>query len=161
VLVVLGLATVLVGCESSAGSVDDSSPIPSGPPPDTAQVLRDLEVSRLRALVDADLPTMEELHAEEFELVSPPGSSLDRGELLGYVETGEIDYLALEPVSEIEVRDYGDGAVLTYRARIEIDVSGTGELEHESRHTVVYEQIDGDWQVVWEQATSIGGFPPP
>lgn len=160
-LALVGMALLLTGCQSALGGTQDgASPSPSGAAPDTAQVLRDLELTRLQALVEADLPTLEELHAADFELVSPPGTALDRGEVLGTIENGELDFLALEPRSDIDVRLYGDGAVLTYRSRISVDVSGTGELDHEARHLVVYERDDADWLVVYEQATSIGGFPP-
>jgi hypothetical protein len=54
---------------------------------------------------------------------------------------------------EIEVRLYGDAAVIRYRAQLEIVVQ---EQEISLRgywHTDLYERRDGRWQVVWSQAT--------
>ncbi|WP_161964938.1 nuclear transport factor 2 family protein [Ornithinimicrobium cerasi] len=159
------LAFLVAGCQS-AGSADDAEPgggaaTTTGPSPaEVAQSLRGLEMRRLQALVDADLEVLEVLHAEDFRLVPPPGTQLDRDDYLGAVAAGDIDYLLFEPVSEIEVTVDGATAVLTYRSQIHLDAAGQGELEHDAWHTYVYERGSEDWQVVWEQATAVGGFPP-
>ena len=135
----------------------------SGPPRDSskAESLRDIELTRLRALVDADMAVASPLHAESFQVVNPAGFLLTREEYLAAVAAGDIDYLVFEPVSEIDVHQYGQAAVLTYQSKIDIVVAGLGRLTHEAWHTYLYEKHQGRWQVVWEQATAVGGFPPP
>lgn len=135
----------------------------SGPPSDSpeAQRLRETEQTRLRALVDADMSVVNALHADDFELIPPPGFPLSREEYLAAVAAGDIDYLVFEPISEIEVRLYGQAAAIRYQSHIDIVVAGLGRFTHDAWHTYLYEKHGGRWQAVWEQATAIGGFPPP
>lgn len=134
----------------------------SGPPGDSpeAERLRDVERTRLQALVDADMDVVERLLAEDFVLVPPPGFPLARDEYLAAVAAGDLDYLAFEPVSDIDVRLFGNAAVVTYESLIDVDAAGLGRFTHNAWHTYLYEKRYGQWQVVWEQATAVGGFPP-
>jgi hypothetical protein len=154
-LVVATLVVAIGGAASAARG--------SGPPAESteAQRLRALELTRLQALVDGDVGTAGALLADDFQLVPPPGFPLSRDEYLGAVEAGALDYLVFEPVSPIDVRLYGQAAVMTYRSSIDIVAAGLGRFTHEVWHTYVWERNAGRWQVVWEQATGVGGFPPP
>lgn len=120
---------------------------------DEADVLRQLERERLRALVEADMQRARELHAEEFQLVNPRGETLTKGQYLGGIESGRLDYLLWEPVSQISVRLHGDTAVIRYRSRLEIVVDGQRLPEAQYWHTDSYEKQAGKWQVVWSHAT--------
>ena len=144
--------TVLGGCQGTQSAGADEA--------ETQDALRALEQSRLQALVDVDMATLEEIHAPDFVLIPPPGFAMTREEYLAEVESGGLDYAVFEPISDIEVSVHGDAAVLTYQSRISIDAAGQGELEHEAWHTYVYEETDDGWRLTWEQATAVGGFPP-
>ena len=74
---------------------------------------------------------------------------MSKADYLDSVATRDIDYTRWEP-GPIDVRLYGDSAVLRYRAEMEMDGS-VGRLWH----TDLYERRDGRWQVVWSQATWI------
>jgi Domain of unknown function (DUF4440) len=126
----------------------------------TGERLREIERTRMQALVRADMAVAGPLHADDFQLIPPPGFPLSREEYLGAVAAGDIDYLTFEPISEIEVRIHGRAAVMRYQSHLDIVVSGLGRFTHEAWHTYLYEKRDGHWQAVWEQATAIGGFPP-
>ena len=126
-----------------------------------AERLRDLERARMQALVDADMAVVDALHADDFRLVPPPGFPLSREDYLAAVTSGEIDYRVFEPVSEMEVSVYGAAASIRYMSRIDIVVGGLGRFTHDAWHTYLYERRAGRWQAVWEQATAVGGFPPP
>jgi hypothetical protein len=160
------LALPVVGC-SPADPASSASPAPSPDVPpgteDTAQMLRDLETTRLHALVDANTRVLEAVHAPGFQLIPPPGVAMTRQQYLTAVDTGALDYLTFEPVTPIEVSLHGDAAVLTYRSRIHIEADGHGELDHDTWHTYLYTQTNTGlgWQLEWEQATAVGGFPPP
>jgi hypothetical protein len=119
-----------------------------------AALIRATERERLRALVDADMEVAWRLHADGFQLVTPSGAAYSREEYLGDIASGEVDYLVWEPTSEIEVRVYGEGAVIRYRAHIEILVRGEKDVAN-TWHTDSYEKHDGQWQVLWSQATRI------
>jgi hypothetical protein len=122
---------------------------------DEADALRQLERERLHALVNADVQRAREVHADEFQLVNPRGETLTKEEYLGGIESGRLDYLLWEPVSEIAVRFHGDAAVIRYRSRLEIVVDGQRVPEAQYWHTDSYEKGTGQWQVVWSQATLV------
>lgn len=156
-LLVLGLA----GCDGASGSLDDAAPLPSGQVPSEVDALRDLELSRLEAVVMNDMPALQALYADDFELVPPPGVVMSRDEFLGALQDGGLDFLAWDPVSELDVRVQVDTAVVTYRAEVHLLAAGMGELRHEMWQTAVFERGDQGWRVVREQSTAVGGFPPP
>jgi Domain of unknown function (DUF4440) len=126
----------------------------------TVTNLQEMERMRIRALVDADMRVVDRLHAADFELIPPPGTRLTRAEFLDAVAAGDLDFLAVQPISTIEVRLHGKRAVVWYRSRIDIVSAGEGRFTHEAWHTCVYEIREGRWQIVREQATAVGGIPP-
>jgi hypothetical protein len=123
--------------------------------------LRRVERERLEHLVAADVDRAAPLHAEDFELIPPPGHPMGREDYLGAVGSGDLDYHVFEPISEIEVRVHGSSAVVWYQSRIDLAVAGLGRFDHDTWHLYLYERRAGTWQVVREQATAVGGFPPP
>lgn len=94
------------------------------------------------------------LHAPDFQLITPIGATLSRDEYLGAIASGQIRYLTWEP-AEIAVRLYDGAAVLRYRAQLEVVFGGHKVPLSDYWHTDVYECRDGQWMVVWSQATSI------
>jgi hypothetical protein len=114
--------------------------------------LADVEQQRLRALVAADSGLADELHADDFRLVTPGGDSLSKGEYLGGIASGAINYLRWEP-EEIEARVRGDAGCVRYRSTIEIVVDGRELPPTRCWHTDYYERRGGGWQVVWSHAT--------
>lgn len=120
-----------------------------------AEEIRDVERSRLRALVGADMPVAQALHAGDFQLVNPHGGILSKAEYLGGIASGEIDYRQFEPVSDIRVIMAGDLAVIRYQSQIDIDVQGQTEFVR-CWHTDCYRRGGSGWEVVWSQATVAG-----
>ena len=118
--------------------------------------IRETERARLRALVAADVPTAKPLHAENFQLITPIGVALSREEYLGAIGAGQIKYRTWEP-GEIGVRLYAAAAVIRYRARLEVVFNGHSVPPGYYWHTDAYEFRDGNWAVVWSQATAISG----
>jgi hypothetical protein len=119
-----------------------------------ADQLRQIERTRLRALVDADTRTAGRLIAANFQLINPGGAPLGRDEYLGAIAAGDIDYLAFEPTSRIVVRRSGESAALRFQVHFDLVVGGT-RLTHEGWITELYERRGGRWQIVWEQATAV------
>ena len=113
------------------------------------------EDKRLRAIVDSDVPTADSLHSADFQLINPLGGTLSKEEYLGAIASGEVDYLVWEP-GPIEVRCYGNAAIIRYQAEIKIKVKASPNApEGRFWHTDLYEIRDGRWKVVWSQATQI------
>jgi hypothetical protein len=119
-----------------------------------ANDLRQIERTRLHALVVADTRTAGRLIAPDFQLINPGGAPSGRDEYLGAIAARDIDYLAFEPTSHIVVRRSGDSAALRYQVHFDLDVGGL-RLTHEGWITELYERRHGRWQIVWEQATAV------
>jgi hypothetical protein len=123
--------------------------------------LRQIERTRVQALVDADVAVAGPLIASDFELINPLGEVLTRDVLLGGVGSGAVDFLSDNVTSPIKVRAGGNTAALRYRHTIDIVVAGVGHLTHPAWTTALYERRNGSWQIVWEQTGAIGPLPPP
>ncbi|QYX75175.1 nuclear transport factor 2 family protein [Streptomyces akebiae] len=119
-----------------------------------AERIREVERARLRALVAGDVAAGADLHAPDFQLVTPVGAVLSKGEYLTAIATGHIDYVVWEPGS-IDVRVYGNAAVIRYQATLEVLFAGHAVPRATYWHTDSYENIDGHWRAVWSQATEI------
>ncbi len=124
------------------------------PPLAVDNTIRATERDRLRSLVASDIDRAALLHADDFQLVTPTGATLSKAEYLASVASGEIDYRAWEIVSAIEVRLYGEAAVIRYRSRIDMAIDGD-VATFQCWHIDTYEWREGGWQVVWSQATTI------
>jgi len=116
--------------------------------------LVEIERLRLRALVDADVPAARELHADDFQLVTPSGATYTKEEYLDEVASGTIDYRVWEP-HDIHVRVCGDAGCLRYHSRLEIVVAGRTIGLSRYWHTDYYERRDGRWQVIYSHATEV------
>ena len=151
-LVTIGRAGMLFVGLLSIGS---SSCRPAVGRNDEVETIRATERARLKALVEADLPRARELHADDFQLVTPGGQTYSKEQYLGDIQSGAVDYLVWEPDSAIQVRALRDAAVIRYRSRLEIVVGGEKIPLQKYWHTDSYEKLNGRWQVVWSQATRI------
>ena len=127
----------------------------SGFSPTDADFIRSIERQRLCALVNANAEVATQLHADDFQLINPRGESLSKEQYLAGIASGQIHYLAWEPVTPIEVRSYGEGAVIRYQSELEIEVRGERVPRQCYWHIDVYEKCAGRWQVLWSQATGI------
>ena len=123
---------------------------------DTAieDLLRSTEHRRLAALVAKDEATARELHAPDYELITPGGRRISGDDYLQGVVSGALDYRVFEPDGDIRVRLHEGLAVLRYVARIEMRMAD-GLDAGRFWHTDVYELRDGRWLAVWSHATRI------
>ena len=119
-----------------------------------ADLIRATERERLRSLVEADMEVARTLHADDFQLINPRGETYSKEQYLGGIASGEFDYLVWEPEA-IEVRVYGEGAVIRYESQLDIVVRGQRGGLRRHWHTDSYEKRNGRWQAVWSQATEI------
>lgn len=116
---------------------------------------RDLERTRLRALVDADVAGAHALHAPEYQLVTPGGMTLSRDAYLGDIESGALRYEVFEPATDIAVLRFESGAAVRYQARITVRFGSGASDQGRFWHTDVYARRDGRWLAMWSQATRI------
>jgi hypothetical protein len=118
-----------------------------------AELLRETERERLRALVGGDVERAGQLHTEDFQLINPLGGALSKEQYLGGISSGQIHYLYWEPES-IAVRLYGDVAVIRYESQLEIVVRDRHIPRQRYWHTDLYERHGPQWRVVWSHATA-------
>ncbi len=116
--------------------------------------LVEVERRRLRALVDADLVTAEEMHGEDFQLITPRGFPYSKREYIDAVESRLIDYLVWDP-DDIKARVYGDSGCVRYASTMNMRFDGHATGTRRYWHTDFYERQDGRWQVIWSQATEV------
>ena len=117
--------------------------------------VRSAEKRRLSALLTGNMEVARELHAGDFQLVTPLGAVFSKEEYLGAVAAGILHYLSMELDSEIDVRMYPGVALIRYRAQIAIEVQGQLYPRTPVWFTDAYEKRDGRWQIVWSQGTGI------
>jgi hypothetical protein len=91
-----------------------------------AEIVRAMERERTRALVRGEVEVARELHADDYEFVTPLGVVLSKDQYLGAVAAGDLQYLAWDVESPIKVRMYSEVALIRYQADIEIVVQGRG-----------------------------------
>lgn len=123
-----------------------SVPLPEEPP---QEFFRQLELRRTRALVSRDMATLEQLHAPQYELITPAGRVFGRQRYLAAVAS-EALYAAWE-VGDMAFRISPSMAIVRYQARLAFP-SGR---QVRCWHTDAYEYRGGLWQAVWSQATEI------
>jgi Domain of unknown function (DUF4440) len=116
--------------------------------------IRGLERARLRALVDGDIQTAREIHAPDFQLITPTGRSLSGEEYLGEIASGQLKYILWEP-AEIQVHLYDHVAIIRYQSDLEVIANGRSVPRARYWHTDSYRHKNARWQVVWSQATRI------
>ncbi|MFD7772027.1 nuclear transport factor 2 family protein [Streptomyces sp. NPDC059787] len=119
-----------------------------------AEQIREVERTRLRTLVEGDVTAASDLHAPDFQLVTPIGMVLSKVDYLTAVATGHIDYVSWEPAF-IDVRVHGKSAAIRYKATLEVVFGGSAVPRATYWHTDTYENADGRWRAVWSQATEI------
>ncbi len=55
----------------------------------------------------------------------------------------------------MQVRLYGDSAVIRYLGKVKVSVRGSPGRPGALWHTDLYEKRNGQWQVVWSHATMV------
>ena len=120
-----------------------------------AELVRATERERLRALVAVDMAVADQLHADDFELVTPRGTVLSKKDYLSRVASGAVNYQVWEFDSPVAVRLYDQVALIRYRSRLDNIVDGQALGLRRYWHTDTYEQRNGRWQAVWSHATAI------
>ena len=123
-------------------------------PPD-ADFFRALEVERTQALVARDMPTIERLHATDYELISPPGRVMTRERYLSLLEA-DVFYAKWEH-GPMRVQLSDAMAAVRYEAKLTFP---SGKIV-DCWHTDIYALRAGTWQAVWSQATQLPPNPAP
>lgn len=114
-----------------------------------ADYFRALEVQRTQALVARDMPTIERLHASDYELISPPGRVMSRERYLSLL--GADEFYAKWEHGAMRVHVSAGMAAIRYQAKITFP---SGKVV-DCWHTDIYALQAGTWKAVWSQATQL------
>jgi ketosteroid isomerase-like protein len=106
--------------------------------------------------VRSDAAPFEQSLAADFAFVTPDGNTQDRAGFLGDMRNGNLKIASTVPDS-MQVRVYGDAAVVTYHSTDRGTYKGT-DISGQYRWTDVFVKQGGQWKIVASQGTPI---PPP
>jgi len=127
--------------------------IPGSATADTADDLERIEQQRGQAILSADMPTLYAIYADEFFYNRAAGDSLTKGEYLPMFASGEVKVLRAMREG-IDIRVYGDTAVVTGTQRVNVNIKGENRNLH-LRYLNVWVKRGGGWVLVARQATNI------
>lgn len=142
--VVLGFATLLVGCYTAPRQRE-------GRQVDEEVVVRRIEEEVAAATERNDANTLAPYLAADFTFVNPAGLLLSKEQFLNNMRTGRLRNTSYK-VDEMRVRIYGNAAVVTYRST----VAGTAGMQEEyprRRRTTMLIKREGRWLIVAQQST--------
>jgi hypothetical protein len=88
-----------------------------------ADFIREIETTRTRALIARDVALLWQLHAPDYQLITPPGRTYTGERYLGDIESGHLRYLRWEH-SAMNVRVSERMAIVRYQATLELDAGG-------------------------------------
>ena len=142
----VAVSLAVVGCYSVARHSDETLP-------DDVNVIRHLEEEVAAATERNDADALVPLLAPDFTFVNPAGLLITKDAFLNNFRAGRLRNSSYK-VDEVQVRVYGDAAVVTYRSTV-AGTAGLQDLAPERRRTTVLIKRDGKWLIVAQQSTPI------
>ena len=124
-----------------------------GAAPSVEEQIKKMERDRAAAVVKADVATLEGLISDDYTFINANGQVSNKAETIENIKTGKIKLTANE-VSDMNVRVYGDTAVVTGKSTAKGSINGI-ELKGPLMFTRVYVKKNGKWQSVAFQQTRI------
>jgi len=113
-----------------------------------------LEESWRKAILNADIPAMDALLADDYMAITASGTLQTREETLARMRSGRLHFTSLE-LSDRKVRFYGTTALVTSLATVS-GSNAEGPVEGNFRYTRVYVRNEhGVWKIVSFEASRI------
>lgn len=106
-----------------------------------------------QAVLQADSDALERIISDDYIFVSGAGRKMSKEEHIASLKSGDTKYTSLTS-EDIEVRAYGDTAVLTVCLTGEASINGHN-VSGRYLVTRIYVKQDGHWRVVSVQATPV------
>lgn len=115
--------------------------------------LRAVEEQRYRAMIQADLPALEKLLADDLVYVHSSGSIESKEQFLASIRSGGLKYKKITP-EDPRYRIAGNLAVVTGKSSVEVERDGKPQ-SFRLRFTAVYEKAAAGWRMVSWQTTRL------
>jgi len=125
----------------------------TGPAVAAQEEIKKIEQERNEALLKHDTATLDRMTSNDYTFINQRGELRTKAEILRGFKSGSFNYDARE-ISDLEVRVYGDAAVVTGRAR-QKGTENSKDYSGENRFTRVYVKENGHWVSVALQVTLI------
>ncbi|MEM7428913.1 MAG: nuclear transport factor 2 family protein [Pseudomonadota bacterium] len=108
---------------------------------------------RIAALVAGDLDALDAIVGDDLVFVNANGRSMRKPEIFAAFKAGTMSVQQIDS-SDIEVRRYGDTAILAYRALTTVQ-DGDNLIDGLTQNTCVFVHRDGRWQMVSQHQCSV------
>lgn len=120
---------------------------------DTITELTRIEEELAAAWVNGDQEFIERILSDDWSVIDPTGRVLTKAEVLQEAFTGERT-VTEGKIDEVNVRDFGDWAIVTGRTRMSGSYQGE-EMTVVLRFTDVFVRTSGEWKCIASQGTFI------
>jgi ketosteroid isomerase-like protein len=115
--------------------------------------VRELDRARRTAMVDADVPTLQELFHDDMMWVHATARVDTKAGFLEAIGSGSTRYFSID-VTDERFRQFGETALLSGVATMRLEVKGDPRAM-ENRYTIIWHRTDGYWRVVHWQSTVV------
>jgi len=119
----------------------------------TADQIKKMETDRAAAVVKGDLARLDKETSDDYTLINVNGQMTSKSQMLDGFKSGKTR-LTTDDVSDMNVRVYGDVAVVTGKATVKGTLGGK-DVDGQALFTRVYLKKAGQWQAVALQQTAI------
>lgn len=116
------------------------------------EAIRVLERDRFRAMVDGDVPLLNQLLSDNVSYVHTNGKRETKQQFIDAISTGHRRYRQIEVQSQEVLPVGSETCVVTGRALIEIEAN-SGALLYPIAYTAIQAQEAGQWRLVAWHAT--------
>ena len=130
-----------------------SACIPAIASADSAADVEKMEQKRLRAVIEADMPTLNAIYADDFFYNTSAGPSLTKSEYLPRYASGELKVNAVDSEAR-DIRIYDNTALVTGIAHVTLTTKGETKTVH-LRYLNVWVKRANGWQLVARQGTNL------
>ena len=113
--------------------------------------LLQLEKEFAEAIVKGDVEAIGQFLADDWIIIDPDGSIIDRGRFLNVIQSGTLIHEMMES-DEVGIRIYTDAAVVTALTKTKGKFMGQ-DFTTQERSTDVFVKLNGRWKCVLSQLT--------
>ena len=146
---IIVVALVMIGALVGPSKAEKAG----GPSGKTVEDIQVLHNKLVQAQLNSDVAALDSLLADDHIFTNPLGVVQTKAQRLAEIQSGSRK-LELFSITDVQVRVYGDTAVVTSRAMLKGQRQGQ-DISGQFRGIDVYVKKQGRWQVVAAQATRI------
>jgi len=120
---------------------------------DPAAEIENMEQKRLQAVVEADMPTLNAIYADDFFYNTSAGPSLTKAEYLPRYASGELKVNAVDSEAR-DIHVYENTALVTGIVHVNLTAKGETKILH-LRYLNVWMKRANGWVLVARQGTNL------